>query len=56
MIYLGLYCLATQNVPSLFNADEGAVIPHPATLWALRPVISWTVAHILHVNAPVTAF
>ena len=56
MIYLGLYCLATQNVPSLFNADEGAVIPDPATLWPLRPVISWTGAHILHVNAPVTAF
>jgi hypothetical protein len=56
MIYLGLYCLATQNVPSLFNADEGAVIPDPATVWPLRPVISWTAAHILHVNAPVTAF
>jgi hypothetical protein len=56
MIYLGLYCLATQNVPSLFNADEGAVIPDPATVWPLRPVISWTAAHILHVNAPLTAF
>jgi hypothetical protein len=56
MIYLGLYCLVTQNVPSFFNADEGAVIPDPATLWPLRSVISWTGAHILHVNAPVTAF
>jgi hypothetical protein len=56
MIYLGLYCLVTQNVASLFNADEGAVIPDPATVWPLRPVISWTGAHILHVNAPVTAF
>src|SRR6185312_7905754 len=56
MIYLGLYCLVTQNVASFFNADEGAVIPDPATLWPLRSVISWTGAHILHVNAPVTAF
>ena len=56
MIYLGLYCLVTQNVASLFNADEGAVIPDPATLWPLRSVISWTGAHILHVNAPLTAY
>jgi hypothetical protein len=56
IIYLGLYCLATQNVPSLFNADEGAVIPDPATLWPLRPVISWAGAHILHVNAPLSAY
>jgi hypothetical protein len=56
MVYLGLYCLASQVVPSLFNADEGAVIPDPATLWPLRPVIFWTAAHILHVNAPVTSF
>ena len=56
MIYLGLYCLVTQNVASLFNPDEGAVIPDPATVWPLRPVISWTGAHILHVNAPLTAF
>src|SRR6476646_10948137 len=55
IIYLGLYCLVTQNVASFFNADEGAVIPDPATVWPLRPVISWTGAHILHVNAPVTA-
>ena len=56
MIYLGLYCLVTQNVASFFNADEGAVIPDPATLWPLRSVISWTGAHILHVNAPLTAY
>src|SRR5262245_21441537 len=55
MIYLGVYCLVTQNVVTLFNPDEGA-IPDPATLWPLRPVISWVGAHILHVNAPLTAF
>jgi hypothetical protein len=55
MIYLGVYCLVTQNVVTLINPDEGA-IPDPATLWPLRPVISWIGAHILHVNAPLTAF
>jgi hypothetical protein len=56
MVYLGLYCLATQVVTSLFSPTEGAVFPDPATLWPLRSVISWTGAHILHVNAPVTVF
>ena len=31
-------------------------MPDPATLWPLRPVISWTGAHIFHVNAPLSAF
>jgi uncharacterized membrane protein YphA (DoxX/SURF4 family) len=56
MVYLGLYCLATQIVTSLFSPTEGAVIPDPATLWPLRSVISWTGAHIFHVNAPLSAF
>jgi uncharacterized membrane protein YphA (DoxX/SURF4 family) len=56
MVYLGLYCLATQIVTSLFSPTEGAVIPDPATLWPLRFVISWTGTHILHVNAPLSAF
>jgi len=56
MIYLGLYCLVTQTTTTLFSPTEGAVIPDPATVWPLRSVISWTGAHILHVNAPVTAF
>jgi uncharacterized membrane protein YphA (DoxX/SURF4 family) len=56
MVYLGLYCLATQVITSLFTANEGATLPDPATLWPLRPVISWTGAHILHVNAPLSAF
>jgi hypothetical protein len=56
LVYLGLYCLATQNVTSLFSPDEGGVLPDPATLWPLRPVILWTGAHIFHVNAPVTSF
>ena len=53
MIYLGLYCLATQIITSLFTASGGA---DPATLWPLRPVIFWTAAHILHVNAPLSVF
>ncbi len=47
MVYLGLYCLATQ----LITAPTGADIPDLATVWPLRPVISWTGAHIFHVNA-----
>src|ERR1700683_5783195 len=52
MIYLGLYCLATQ----IITAPAGADIPDPATVWPLRPVIFWTAAHIFHVNAPLCAF
>jgi uncharacterized membrane protein YphA (DoxX/SURF4 family) len=52
MIYLGLYCLATQVVISLLNTAEMATdLPDPATVWPLRPLISWTGAHIFHVNA-----
>src|SRR5216684_1517052 len=50
MAYLGLYCLATQVITSLTGAD----IPDLATVWPLRPVISWTGAHIFHVNAPLS--
>ena len=52
LVYLGLYCLATQIITTL----EGAVFPDPATLWPLRPVIFWTAAHIFHVNAPLLSF
>jgi len=48
MIYLGLYCLATQIITA------GTDIPDPATLWPLRPVIFWTAAHIFHVNVPLS--
>ncbi|MGB9119184.1 MAG: DoxX family protein [Candidatus Angelobacter sp.] len=48
MVYLGLYCLATQII------TNGTDFPDPATLWPLRPVISWTAAHIFHVNAPLS--
>ena len=47
MVYLGLYCLATQ----LITAPTGADIPDLATVWPLRPMISWIGAHIFHVNA-----
>jgi hypothetical protein len=52
MIYLGLYCLATQAIITF----TGASLPDPATVWPLRPVISWIGAHILHVNATLTVF
>src|SRR5271167_3404680 len=52
LIYLGLYCLATQTIITL----EGADLPDPATLWPLRPVIFWTAAHIFHVNASLSLF
>jgi hypothetical protein len=56
LVYLGLYCLATQIIPSLFTPTEGTDIPDPATVWPLRPVIFWTAAHIFHVNAPLSFF
>ncbi|HWZ43786.1 MAG TPA: hypothetical protein VNW97_09930 [Candidatus Saccharimonadales bacterium] len=53
MLYLGLYCLATQIVTNLFTALGEVDL---ATLWPLRPVIFWTAAHIFHVNAPLSAY
>jgi hypothetical protein len=57
LVYLGLYCLATQIITSLFavTAATGVSFPDPATLWPLRPVIFWTAAHIFHVNAPLSS-
>src|SRR5580693_815146 len=52
LIYLGLYCLATQNI----TIPTGADIPDPATVWPLRPLIFWTGAHIFHVNAALSVF
>jgi hypothetical protein len=56
VVYLGLYCYATEILPGLFSATggPGAVLPDGATLWPLRPVILWTAAHIFHVNAPLS--
>jgi hypothetical protein len=56
MVYLGLYCLASEIFPGLFTVAGGptTALPDPATLWPLRPVISWTAAHIFHVNAPLS--
>jgi hypothetical protein len=54
LVYLGLYCLATQIITSLFSPSEGEVFPDPATLWPLRPVIVWTAAHIFRVDAPLS--
>src|SRR6478752_5461875 len=48
LIYLGLYCLATQII------TVGTDFPDPATLSPLRPMIFWTAAHIFHVNAPLS--
>jgi hypothetical protein len=54
LVYLGLYCLATQIITSLFSTTQGADIPDPATLWPMRPVVFWTAAHIFHVRAPLS--
>jgi uncharacterized membrane protein YphA (DoxX/SURF4 family) len=51
LVYLGLYCLATQIIANLFT-DFGR--SDLATLWPLRPMIFWTAAHIFHVNAPLS--
>jgi hypothetical protein len=54
LVYLGLYCLATQIITNLFSSSQGEDIPDPATLWPLRPVVFWTAAHIFHVRAPLS--
>ena len=54
LMYLGLYCLATQIITSLFSSTQGADIPDPSTLWPLRPVVFWTAAHVFHVGAPLS--
>ncbi len=54
LLYLGLYCLATQIITSVFSSTQGADIPDPATIWPLRPVVFWTAAHIFHVRAPLS--
>jgi hypothetical protein len=56
IVYLGLYCYATEIFPGLFSATggPGAVLPDGATVWPLRPVIFWTAAHIFHVEVPLS--
>jgi hypothetical protein len=54
LIYLGLFCLATQIFTSLFSATQGADIPDLGTLWPLRPMVFWTAEHIFHVKAPLS--
>jgi hypothetical protein len=58
MVYLGLYCLATQILSVLFTVPtaDSASLPDLATVWPLRPVVSWVAAHIFHVNATLTVF
>jgi hypothetical protein len=51
---LGLYCLATQIVTSLFSATRGEDIADPSALWPLLPVVFWTAARIFHVEAPLS--
>lgn len=54
VIYLGLFCLATQIITSLLSATQGNDIPDPGTLWPLRPLVFWTAAHIFNVAAPLS--
>jgi uncharacterized membrane protein YphA (DoxX/SURF4 family) len=54
LVYLGLYCLSTQIITSLFSSTQGEDIPDPAALWPLRPVVFWTATHIFHVRAPLS--
>src|SRR5436305_14259322 len=54
LVYLGLYCLATQIITSLFSATQGEDIPDLSTLWPLRSVVFWTAAHIFRVEAPLS--
>jgi hypothetical protein len=51
LIYLGLFCLATQIITTFLSATQGQDIPDPSTLWPLRPLVFWTAAHVFHVQA-----
>jgi uncharacterized membrane protein YphA (DoxX/SURF4 family) len=50
-VYLGLFCLTTQIVTSLFSPSQGAAIPDPATVWPMRQIVLWTAAHVFHTTA-----
>src|ERR1700739_1730511 len=50
-VYLGLFCLTTQIVTSLFSPSQGAVIPDPATVWPIRQIVVWTAAHVFRTTA-----
>jgi hypothetical protein len=41
MVYLGLYCLASEILPGLFTVAGGptTALPDPATLWPLRDLL-----------------
>src|SRR5260370_7650046 len=57
MVYLGLYCYATEILPALFSATggPGAVLPDGATICPLRPVVFSTAPHIFPLNAPLSS-
>jgi uncharacterized membrane protein YphA (DoxX/SURF4 family) len=50
-VYFGLYCVVTQIFSGLFPIP-GVDIPDPSSIWPLRPIISWSAAHIFHVATP----
>jgi hypothetical protein len=51
LVYLGLFCLTTQIVASLFSPSQGEIIPDPATIWPISQIVLWTAAHVFHVPA-----
>ena len=53
MVYLGLYCLATQITTSLFTVTSatGTTFPDPATVWPF-PVSTWFTLAALYAQKP----
>lgn len=50
-VYFVLYCLTNQIVTSLL-AIPGVDVPDPSGVWPLRPMITWTAAHVFHASYP----
>lgn len=50
-VYIGLYCVATQVITSLFPIPD-VDIPDPSTLWPVRQFTFWIAAHIFQAKLP----
>jgi uncharacterized membrane protein YphA (DoxX/SURF4 family) len=52
-VYLGLFCLLTQILPSFFSLSLDS-FPDPGTLWPFRPIVSWMALHFIQRAAPLS--
>jgi uncharacterized membrane protein YphA (DoxX/SURF4 family) len=52
VIYLSLFCLATQIAGGLFILPGGASLPSLGTLWPMRSITMWVARHVFGVAGP----